>query len=262
MKKNLAFKVMLFTLLIAMCSCGNPNRTKLQVDIERTNESCPAEVSDGMYIESVTYNKDANEAIFTYLIKGENEEVIESLRNTPGLQKQVMSSFLQSEDGRKFLNLLVDAEASLTFVYRGEKSESIAKISFSNAELKELIEFMDADNNDMKQMEDLVALTNAQCPSVIEEGMTMTGVRLEMPYMVFYYELDSDELTLDVEDMNEFKTALRDALYEELTDAVGQRQLTLMKKCGMGVKYVYEETVADSTRVVEVAIEPAEIAEF
>lgn len=262
MNKLFTIKVFLYVLLIALCSCSNPYRTKLKVDIEQTNAGCPVDLGSIGFLESATYDDDANEAVFTYVLTGDNEDNIESLQNTPGLQKQFMGSFLQGDEGSSFLKLLVDAEATLSFVYRGKTNGRTARLTLSYDELKEIADGEKAENNDMHQLENLVAITNAQCPTVIEEGMTMSAVRLEEPYMVFYYELDPEVIELNDDDMPALKDAVKDALREELTDASGLSQLKIMKKCGIGVKYVYAEGVGDSARVAEVMIEPAEVAEF
>lgn len=258
--KNIALGISVAAMAVATVSCGSPAKNELRLNVEQVNKECPIDLGSTGVLESARYVQDDNEAVFTYVINEDDGTDIASLSKVSGEQKAFMTSFLQGESGNQFLGLLVRADAALTFVYRGESSNDSVSVTLTSAELKDIAASEVSDNNRLEQLERIIAITNGQCPSVIDEGLTMTAARLEGNYIVFYYDIDSDVVSIREEDVDEFAEATREALREELTDASGLSQLELMKECGIGTKYVY--TPSDSTTPVVIEITPEEVAKF
>ena len=249
-------------LLLGLSSCGSADRTRLQVNVEAVDRECPMDLGSVGVMEGAKYDKSANDAIFTYVLNEDDGiTTVASISGVGELQKSFMESFLQSESGAEFLDLLVKADASLTFVYKGKLSGDSVCLTLTPDELSDIASRETAENNELQQLERIVAITNAQCPSPNGDGLVMSGARLEDNFIVFYYDVDSDSITIEQSDLPEFTNATREALREELTDAGGLSQLKLMKKCGIGIKYVYMPSAAASD-TVSIVITPEEVASF
>lgn len=247
--------------IVAICtfSCTNSGKAKLQAALEQVNSECPVDLGDEGIFERVRYDNDNNSAVFTYVI---NEDAV-SISNLEAInreQKTFLGSFLRSEANRDLLNILVDADASLTYVLRGRTSGDSILVTLSPDELSNIASRSD-ENNSLSQLESIVAITNHQCPSVVDDGLTLKSAVIVNDYITFDYEYDTSIITIPLENVAELREATKEILREELTTVTGQSQLKLMKECKIGTRYIYTPTTTDVSPIV-ISITPEEVAEF
>lgn len=258
-RTNALLSVLVLIFLTAAISCGNSDRNRLRLNVEQLNAECPLSMGDIGVMESSRYNTDKNIVTFTYALSDENLN-LKGLAQASEHQKLVLGAFLRT-DGKEILDMLVKADASLELVYKAMQSRDSVSVTLWPDELKEMAETQNEVLDDRSQLEHIVAISNAQCPQVIDEGITLTSARLEGDFMVFYYTYDSDMMTIDSSLVDELKSAMKQELAAEMAQPAGESQLKLMKQCGMGFRYIYSPSGSDAETIV-VDIEPHEVAQL
>ena len=246
--------------LLALGSCSKPEKNTLRLLVDNIDRSCPVDLGSTGVMESARYDEKANRVVLTYVVN-EDEVEIAGLSKVTAEQKTFLSSFLRSDSASTFLNSLVDADASLAYTFRGATSRDSIVISLDASELKEISTMAEDEDNARAQLESIVAITNRQCPSTIDDGLTLTSVAIEGEYITFYYSYDTSIITIPRDVIPELTEATKTALREELSDPSGRTQLALMKECGIGARYIYNPTTEEETPVI-VIISPDEIAKF
>ena len=141
------------------------------------------------------------------------------------------------------------------------RSRDSVSVTLWPDELREMAETENEILDERSQLAHIVAISNAQCPQLIDEGITLTSASLEDDFMVFYYTYDSDMLTIDASLVDELKSAMMEELAVEMSQPTGEVQLKLMKQCAMGFRYVYSPSGPGADTIV-VDIEPHEVAQL
>lgn len=259
MKKRLFIIIAAAAVLLA--SCVNGERNRLRLMLEQVNKECPMSLGDMGVFESIGYDQDDNTVVFTYNLN-EDYTNIANLGQANEQQKAFMANFLKRDgEEQSFLEQMVKADASLKCVYRGSESRDSVVLFMSAQELKDIAASDVDEDNDLRQLESMVAISNAQCPQRLDEGLEMTSATIDGNYIVFNFAYDNEMYQFNTLGRDEFHTLTSDALREELTSPTGRSQLQLMKGRGIGAKYVY--TAADTAIApVVVVIEPAEVAAY
>lgn len=247
MKKLLMF----LAVVLAVClgACTDAARTQLRTQSELLNRQCPVQVGSGISIKGVEYNTESNDLVLTYV----NDETIGSvsaLRNAGDAQRRFLANFLTAEANNKFFDLIVKAKAGITIDFVGAVSGDTASIHFSQEEIAELSSNRDRKVDDREQLENIVAITNAQCPIQLDgEALVLTNVALSEHNLEFHYSFDSE--VYDPQGNSEFEDILFEGLSEELTESSNDLQLELMKKLDVGVTYIMKPTDGGAPVIIE-----------
>ncbi len=252
---NLCIAVLTFFML----SCSNGEQARLRIMLDQINADCPANYADCATLEGMSYDKGHNTVLVNFTLNEDVAEIV-ALRKTTEYQKKLMASFLRN-DVPEFLEQIVKAESALTLIYKADQSGDSVAISLWPDELKELLEAEEDENDSRHRLELIVGAANAQCPAVIEDGLIMTGARLNDSYISFFYTYDSDDYELTDAVMPILEETTRQNLREELTQPASSAQLQLMKENGIGVKYVYAPSAEDCKTQI-ITITPEEVAGF
>lgn len=258
-RTNALLSVLALFFVVAAISCGNPERNRLRLNVEQLNAECPLSMGEIGVMESTRYNADKNIVTFTYALADENLN-LKGLAQASEHQKLVLGAFLRT-DGKEILDMLVKADASLELVYKAMRSRDSVSVTLWPDELREMAETENQVLDERSQLAHIVAISNAQCPQLIDDGITLTSARLEDDFMVFYYTYDSGMLTIDASLVDELKSAMMEELAVEMSQPTGEVQLKLMKQCAMGFRYVYSPSGAGADTIV-VDIEPNEVAQL
>lgn len=259
MTKRLSIIIIAAAIMLASCVSGERNRLRLM--LEQVNKECPVNLGEMGVFESIGYDENENTVVFTYDLNEEHTNIA-SLARANEQQKQFMANFLKRDGNeQKFLEQMVKADANLKCVYRGSESRDSVILFMSAAELRDIAAADVDEDNDLRQLESMVAISNAQCPHQLDEGLTMSSAAMEGDYIVFSFSYDPEFYEFHELDSTEFHKLTSEALREELTSPTGRSQLKLMKDRGIGAKYVYTSTDT-SIAPVEVVLEPSEVAEY
>lgn len=247
--------------LLCITSCGENARERLRRQVEAVNSECPTAMGALGVFESARLDGDSNTTVFTFALNEDNIEIA-GLADATQEQKQSLAAFLNyNEQASALLGALINADASIRMVYRGMESGDSVTIDLSQEDLRTIASKEISENTDRFQLESMVAVTNRRCPIQSGEGITLTGLRLIDNYMVYRYKYNPSAVNLSPANTDTLQVSLTEGLREELTDETGLLQLDLMKKCGVGVKYVFRPTEGDAGTTI-IDIKPATIASF
>lgn len=103
--------------------------------------------------------------------------------------------------------------------------------------------------NSLNELENFVALYNAQCPQKINEYLDLERIYIDNDYIVFRYVYDADIISIDTNDTAEMREATLESLKEEYSGEEGAQQLKLINDCGFGMKYVYASSDGNTADV-------------
>ena len=223
MKRNyIAFIV---CALLVSAGCSDSSRERLMKSADEINAASPMNLGNGIWMDSAEYEGDN----FTIVYKSDEEYAnVKSIEKASKASKNFMATYLTSLEGKALYNALNAAGANLTMLYVGKQSNDTARIVFTSADLKSMEADAGREKSDLEQLNDIVAMTVAQCPVTIDENN-----------MTFYYRVNPEKY-----DFSDDTLSYRDLLYKgleaELSAPANAMQLRLMKKLGVGVKYVID----------------------
>ncbi len=249
----------IFVFLVAASSCADVDRNRLRLTVENGNKECPVKMGATGIMEYMRYDIDSNDVALSYALN-------ENLVNIPGLasateeQKTFLAAFLRDDEQQQFLDLLVKADASLSLVFRGMESRDSVSLRLSPEELREIAaEELDEDN-DMRQLEAMVAISNARCPELCDTGLTFTGIHIEDGYLNYNFDYDPLIYHISPQAREQMERNATDNLRQELTGE-DDLQLRLMKSCRLGARYYYN-AIGGAAEPLVITITPGEIAAF
>lgn len=235
MKRNyIAFIV---CALLVSAGCSDSSRERLMKSADEINAASPMNLGNGIWMDSAEYEGDN----FTIVYKSDEEYAnVKSIEKASKASKNFMATYLTSLEGKALYNALNAAGANLTMLYVGKQSNDTAKIVFTSADLKSMEADAGREKSDLEQLNDIVAMTVAQCPVTIDgDDFVMTDVIIDENNMTFYYRVNPEKY-----DFSDDTLSYRDLLYKgleaELSAPANAMQLRLMKKLGVGVKYVID----------------------
>lgn len=136
MKQRLmTIPALLCVVVLLLTSCA---QSKLKIAVMAANQNCPISVGMGlMELKSLDYEND--NVMLNLNIKG-GEPVITGMQRQPMLMKEAVKMIIGSQQGRvkEITNMLVNANASVTFVFSSGESIEKARISLTPQELREV----------------------------------------------------------------------------------------------------------------------------
>jgi len=251
MRKNLVYSMLaVIGIFLSLTSCVE---AKYKAVVEQVNKECP--ISIGVAGELVNVAFEDGNFIYNFNI---NESVsnIESLSNNPHLMKDALAAMLRNpnQDIKPMMDMIEEDKIGITINYVGNDSGKKASITFGYDDL------MEAKNTEPTPDEILrtqVDLTNAGCPMPVEEGLVMTKLEIEGDYVVYYYSVDEDQLSISL--LNQSKEILKDDLIASLKQLGDDPSAKLfINACktsnkGVGYKYVGNTTQEECLVLIELS---------
>ncbi len=225
----------LAVMLLAGCA-----KNKIQQAVDDLNEKCPIALGQFIRMMGATYEGDR---IAVRYVMDERLMKIESFQSNDDLMKKQLLSLYghPTKDLKNFVDVILDAQATLEFVYEGSLSGKKFSVVIKPEELKQA---QQASPLTLEESLDIVVqITNAQAPMMVAEGITMTAMTKEGDGVYYIYEVSDDTLFANLQgNIEQNKAMIRQAL-ESLSEVekVDLRKIPAAGKF-LGYRYVNTST--------------------
>ena len=124
--------------LLLFTSCRQVAEHSLRTAVDQYNQSCPVRMSELTRIDSLRYDKAANEVAFHCTMVGitsrslDDELMMAAIRVHAAEESRMSLNTLSSNDnGKETLMLLAQLDAKLSFVYQLEDGAEVIRRSYS-----------------------------------------------------------------------------------------------------------------------------------
>ena len=219
-------------MLLAGCLAEN----KLKLAVEAVNSQCPLSMGTAGGIENIGYEDGV--VSFTLAI---NEQVssIKAMSENPDIVKRtVITNFMNPDNKLKIMrDLIMDANASVRFVYKGKESGDTFEVMLTADELKATEGDSSFTAEDRLNAE--IEATNVQLPMMVDEATVLEKLVVEGNSVVYLYKLD--ESTISIEDLKGNAEAAKENVRNSIVNGgpVVQNFLKKVLDTGRSLKYRY-----------------------
>ncbi len=248
-----AIRIVAIGLILLISGCTNPRKVQLQLIVEQINSDCPITYGNFAVFEQVSYQENKNEVFFKFLLNEDGVD-INSLGRTQSYQKEFLANYLRS-DISEFLKKMIDADATLSVIYKGMQSQDSMVLTLTPQELKTIADAEPVADNKRKALELSIASANALCPDTVEEGLVMTGVSIADDFVCYYYTYDTELFEFEDSTLPHVKEAIYQNLKQGMeTEPTLKYEISLIKECKMGIRYIYSPKTEDAkTKIVTIS---------
>ena len=243
--------IIFFTAIIALVcfnGCENENVAKLKREIEAVDKQCPINLGIMGDMLSLKYDEKAKEVLM-YFSLNEDAISIEALMGNEQMALKSMKLSFSRDESKETLEQMINAGASLSITYKSASTGKSFKVSLTLDELKEI------QNNPMSEMEvnqmlleNSMAMENARCPYLVDQGMEMVKVIDDGNNIVYNVRLDED-----MYDMSLFEYAqdeIKQNMKEIFNDPIIKQELGMIHAVGKGFVYnYYGDTSGKSVKI-------------
>lgn len=251
LKNNMKRLIIFFTAIIALVcfnGCENENVAKLKREIEAVDKQCPINLGIMGDMLSLKYDEKAKEVLM-YFSLNEDAISIEALMGNEQMALKSMKLSFSRDESKETLEQMINAGASLSITYKSASTGKSFKVSLTLDELKEI------QNNPMSEMEvnqmlleNSMAMENARCPYLVDQGMEMVKVIDDGNNIVYNVRLDED-----MYDMSLFEYAqdeIKQNMKEIFNDPIIKQELGMIHAVGKGFVYnYYGDTSGKSVKI-------------
>lgn len=243
--------LILFSVIVAMVgftSCVNENVAKLKREVEAADKQCPVNMGMMGDILSLKYDEKAKE-VQMYFSLHEDIASIDALKNNEDMALKSMKLSFSRDQSKEMLKQMINAGAGLSITYKSASTGKSFKVSLSLDELKEIRDnpMSEMEVNQML-LENSMAMENARCPYLVDQGMEMVKVFDDGENIVY-----SCRLNEELYDMSAFEYAqaeMKQNMKEILKDPMMKQQLGIIQKVGKGFVYrFYGDTSGKSVDI-------------
>lgn len=191
-------KVMLLACLSLIIFTGCVDKkSKLKLGIELANKQCPIKVGATGEVSSITF--DGSDVIYTMLVDEEYVN-LEALEKNPEAMKSAVTAMFRNPQGdiKKMLDLVVETNSGIKFLYKGKTSEKEVACNLSSEDLKNVLgQKMSTAESNQKKLEELVNVTNVSCPMTIDEATVLEKLVIEADDVVYIYKINEEAVDMD-----------------------------------------------------------------
>lgn len=237
-------------MLLAGCLAEN----KLKLAVEAANQKCPFSMGAAGDIESIEYE----DGLVTYtLALNEQLSNLKAMSENPDVVKRtVMTNFANPGSELKGMHdLILDANASVRYVYKGKSSGESFEVTFTADELKA------AEDNSNPSAEDKlnaeIEATNMQLPMQVDQATVLEKMVIEDNSVVYLYQVDESVVSID--DMRSNNDATKENLKNSLMNGGPLVQEFLKKVVNTGRDLRYRYTGSENGETAEVVFTPADL---
>lgn len=131
--------------LLMFVSCRQAAERSLRTAVEQYNQSCPVRMGELTRIDSLRYDKAANEVAFHCTMVGitsrslDDELMMAAIRVHAAEESRMsLNTMCSNDNGKETLMLLERLGAKLSFVYQLEDGAEVSRRSFSSEDWKSL----------------------------------------------------------------------------------------------------------------------------
>lgn len=263
MKNRMNWSSVLLALCVSLAfwSCGNESIDKLKREVETINEDCPISLGSMGDLINMKYEEDQNNVVVNTVINGELLS-ISDLKKTKDLIRENMGLLLKDDELSDLMKAVIEAEASLEFVYRDPKADDSFELKLSAEDLREIDQApeMDEDERNELLLKNQVEQENSRCPYTVAEGMEMVEVELNGSLLVYHCEVDESMYNISYfrEAYSDVKSGIVEYLRQSLTsDEAASYQIVLLRNLGIGICYRYIGNMTGE--YVDVEVSPSDL---
>ena len=170
-------------------------KNKLQKAVNDLNEKCPITLGQFIRMMGASYE---NDCVFVRYMLDERLINIDAMRSNEDLMKQQLLATYSNPDKDKdiqnFVDVILDAQATVEFTYEGSLSGEKISVSITPEELKKAQE--DTVLSPEENLAAMIFMANAQTPITLVQGMVMTAMQQEGNGVYYIYEV-SDSILFD-----------------------------------------------------------------
>ena len=246
-----AFALIICVIASMLCSCAE---SKLKLAAEAANKNCP--VSFGMIGEltSVTYDGNTMEFLLTM---DEEFTDIDKLGADPERMKTSLMAWADNEKTRELFEMIIDADASLTLIYRGKTSGKEARAELTSSELKKALDSPMATAEEKLKL--AIEQTNLQMPMDTGTGVVITELVDEGDVVVYIAKVtDLEQFKMLSGDIDNIKNSQR--LMFKMMGPAEKMFFKTIVEAGKDLGYMFCADGTDET--IKVIHTNAELKEF
>jgi hypothetical protein len=192
MKKMMTMAALMGCVVMLLAGCLAENKLKLAV--ETANKQCPFSMGTAGNLESIYYE----DGLVTYIL-AINEQVsnIKAMSENPDVVKRtIMTNFINPEGELKTMHdLILDANASVRYVYKGKDSGDFFEVTITADELKAAEDNTSLNAEDKLNAE--IEATNMQLPMQVDEATVLEKLVVEGNSVVYLYQVDESVVSID-----------------------------------------------------------------
>ncbi|MBP5425407.1 MAG: hypothetical protein J6Y33_04960 [Prevotella sp.] len=237
-------------MLLAGCLAEN----KLKLAVEAANKRCPFSMGAAGDLESIEYE----DGLVTYTLAiNEQFSNLKAMSENPDVvRRTIMTNFTNpGSDLKAMHDLILDANASVKYVYKGKSGGESFEVTFTADELKA------AEDNTNPSAEDKlyaeIEATNMQLPMQVDEVTVLEKMVVEGNSVVYLYQVDESIVSID--DMRNNTDATKENLKNSLKNGGPLVQAFLKKVIDTGRDLRYRYTGSESGETTEVVFTPADL---
>lgn len=161
-----AIALIICVIMSAFCSCAE---SKLKLKADAANKNCPLSLGMLGEVTSITYDDDTMQFLFTL---DETFTNIDKLGADSESMKSILMAWVNNENSRELIEMIIDANAGLSVVFKGKTSGKEARITLTSSELKEALDRpMITEEEKLKLA---IEQTNMQMPMDTGTGIILT----------------------------------------------------------------------------------------
>ncbi len=243
------FKIaMIATVALLLSSC---TKDKLHQYIDAYNDLCPYNSEFG-----VITGLDVDDKQLTFNITADEKTIpLEKFKSNPEVVKTGwLVNFVGSKDATKadFINLIANSGRGIVLNFSNDNDKKFA-ININN---KELVANLKKKITDDEEVDHLIKLNRLTLPKQLDAATTMTDLKLEGDYMIYYYDINEDVLT--IEEMNNNTSTYRDIIINGMKgefanpDSPMAYFFGLIGKMNKGLRYSYHGTKSGNTLDIDI----------
>jgi hypothetical protein len=233
-KKMMAMTALVGCVVMLLAGCLAENKLKLAV--ETANRMCPVSMGAAGDLESIDYEDGM--VVYTLAINEQMANIAAMRENPEVMKRTVISNFINPSPELKVMHdLILDANASVKYVYKGKDSGETFEMMFTADELKTA-----EDNTGLTADDKLnadIEATNMQLPMTVDEVTILKSLSVEGNYVVYLYQIDESMVELNAikDNIETFKGNVKESLKDG--GPVVQAFISKVLEAGKNIKYRY-----------------------
>lgn len=213
MKNNVLRLFLFICLLIACVGCEPSGVQRLRREVEAANKTLVNSST------SIHYDEIRNKVDMVNLV---SDEELGELKKVPEnlFRQRMILLFPKDAQSKKFLDLLLGADAGINFIYKSLFNGSYS-VTIPSWTLKDMKRNPPSERElNEKILSNGLAIENAKGPSLIEPGMVQETVGDEGKNIVFLISLDENKHKLNNFSNSSVKEAMAESLAKDLDEFV------------------------------------------
>jgi len=252
--------IMLMSVMLLFAGCKDGKRSqsdddraesleKLERVAKEVNRQCPISLGDMGQVTSIVF--DDNTLTYNYDIN-ETYADVEALSQNEEQMKRSMLTMISggNSDMTKLVNMVIDADAEMSFVMKGNRSGATARATLSAAELEEALSY---EATPEEVLLSAIESTNLQMPMLADEGLLLTEVKLDGDYVT--YVCETDERLYDIDQMTDSRVQIKASMFSMISE-MGPVEKTFMQKivaAGKSLRYLYVGTTTGKQLAIDIS---------